>query len=106
MARIETSKGAAVLRPMLAKDEILIGELAELEDSTDEGRFTAYYRIKARMVRALDEAIIKADWEGGFGELPKDDILVSLIRWDRATEDEALPPDNGTSSETPSQPGT
>jgi hypothetical protein len=103
MARIETSKGEAVLRPMLAKDEILIGELAELEDTNDA---SAYYRIKARMVRALDEATQRADWEGGFGELPKDEILVSLIKWDRGTEEEALPPDNGTSSETPSPAGT
>jgi hypothetical protein len=103
MARIETSKGAAVLRPMLAKDEILIGELAELEES---GNATTYYRIKARMVRALDDATQRADWEGGFGELPKDEILVSLIKWDRGTEDEALPPENGTSSETPSPAGT
>lgn len=103
MARIETSRGAATLRPMLAKDEILIGELAELEETQDA---SAYYRIKRRMVAQLDEATISAEWEGGFGELPKDEILVSLIRWDRGTEEEALPPDSGTSSETPSPAGT
>lgn len=103
MARIETSKGVAVLRPMLAKDEMLIGELAELEESKEA---STYYKVKTRMVRALDAAILSADWEGGFGELPKDEVLIALLRWDRATEDDALPPDSGTSSETPSPAGT
>ena len=104
MARLELSEGRwANLRPMLAKDEMLIGELAELEETRDA---SSYFRVKARMVRALDDATREASWEGGFGELPKDEILVALLKWDRATEEEALPPDSGTSSETPSQPGT
>lgn len=103
MARIDTSKGVAVLRPMLAKDELLIGELAEVDDGSD---VVTYFRTKAKMVKALDEATISADWEGGFGELPKDEILMVLLKWNTATEEEALPPDNGTSSETPSAPGS
>jgi hypothetical protein len=102
MARIETSKGVAMLRPMLAKDEVLIGELALLEGTPG---WTDYYRIKARMVRALDDATLSAAWEGGFGELPKDEVLATLLSWDRATDEEALPPVNGTSSETPSPAG-
>jgi hypothetical protein len=101
MARVTTSKGEAVLRPMLAKDEMLIGELVDLERKD-----TSYFKIKSRMVKALDAAIIEAPWEGGFGELPKDEILTAILQWDRATEDEALPPDSGTSSETPSEPGS
>ena len=104
MARIELSEGRWVdLRPMLAKDEALIGELAEVEDSKD---VTGYFKVKARMVRSLDEATREASWEGGFGELPKGETLTALFLWNAATEEEALPPDNGTSSETPSPAGS
>jgi hypothetical protein len=98
MARIITSKGEARLRPMLAKDEILIGELVELEGTEDA---TAYFRVKARMVRALDEATLSADWEGGFGELPKDETLRALLLWNNATDEAAVPPAEGTDSATP-----
>ena len=58
MARVMTSKGEATLRPMLAKDEILIGELVDLERKD-----TSYFKIKARMVKALDAAIIDARFD-------------------------------------------
>jgi len=104
MARIELSAGRWVrLRPMLAKDEALIGRMAELEDTNDA---TGYFKLKAQMMDQLDEATLESNWEGGFGELPKDELLVVLLQWDRSTEEEALPPDSGTSSETPSEPGS
>jgi hypothetical protein len=102
MARIKTSKGEATLRPMLAKDERLIGEFADLDGSKD---WKAYYRLKSRMVDALDAAIIEVEWDGDFGDLPADEIQVAIIMWDNATEEQALPPENGTSSETPSPAG-
>jgi len=102
MARLMLSEGRwADMRPMLAKDEMLIGELVDLENKD-----TSYFRIKRDMVRALDAATREASWDGGFGELPKDEILTAILLWDRLTEDEALPPDNGTSSETPSEGGS
>lgn len=102
MARLVLSEGRwADLRPMLAKDEMLIGELVDLENKD-----TAYFRIKRDMVRALDAATREASWVGGFGELPKDEILTAILLWDRLTEEEALPPDSGTSSETPSESGS
>lgn len=103
MARIPLEKGRWVdLRPMLAKDEMLIGDLVSL----DETNGTDYFRIKRAMVKALDAATIAASWEGGFGELPKDDILKAILLWDRVTEEEALPPESGNDSETPSPPGS
>ena len=102
MARIATSRGEARLRPMLARDEMLIGELLELESAPAAG---PYFRIKARMVRALDEALVEAEWEGGFGELPKDEILATLLAWDGATDEEALPNAIGPSSGTPPESG-
>lgn len=103
MARIALSEGRwADLRPMLAKDEALMAEFSDLEGSTD---WKAYYRLKARMTAALDAALREASWEGGFGELPADEAPVAFIKWDNATEEEALPPDSGNSSETPSPAG-
>ena len=102
MARLTLSEGrSANLRPMLAKDLMLLGDLLDLN-----ARDTGYFKVYKRMVQALDAATIDASWEGGFGELPKDEILSSILMWDRATEDEALPPESGTSSETPSETGS
>ncbi|HUW17592.1 MAG TPA: hypothetical protein VMW94_10985 [Actinomycetes bacterium] len=103
MARITTSKGEATLRPMLAKDEALLGEFAELEGTRD---WKAYYRLKGRMLRHLEDAAKEIPWEGGFGELPNDEVQVVFIQWDGATDEDALPPDNGTSSETPPPTGS
>ena len=102
MVKLTTSLGAARLRPMLAKDELVLADLAELEN-TDEA--SAYYRVKGRMVRALDAALDSADWEGGFGELPKDEVLVTFVKWDTATDDEALGEGTAPSSATPPEPG-
>ena len=103
MARIELSEGRwANLRPMLAKDEMLIGELAELEDARDP---SGYFKVKARMVRQLDDATRESNWEGGFGELPKDETLTAILSWNVATEGEALPEGNAPSSETPPDGG-
>ena len=102
MATITTSKGEARLRPMLAKDEILIGEMVELEESKD---YSGYFKVKARIVRQLDEATISADWVGGFGELPKDETFTTLLAWNAATEDAALPEASAPGSATPSEPG-
>lgn len=103
MARITLGEGrSATLRPMLAKDEALLGEFAQLEGGTD---WKAYYGLKARMLRHLEDATIETSWDGGFGEVPNGDLPAVFIQWDAATEDEALPPENGTSSETPSPDG-
>jgi hypothetical protein len=102
MARITTSKGEAVLRPMLGKDELILADLADLEDG---GAAMAFYQVKGRMLRALDAALQKADWEGGFGELPKDEVLAAFVRWNTATDEDALPEGSAPNSATPPEPG-
>jgi len=104
MARITLSEGRwADLRPMRSKDEALLGEFAELEGTQD---WKAYYGLKARMLRHLEDATRETSWEGGFGELPNGDLPAIFIQWDAATDDEALPPENGPSSETPPPAGS
>ena len=102
MARIVTSKGAATLRPMLAKDELILSDLADAED---EGKPSAFWSLKGRMLRALDAALQEADWDGGFGELPADETLISFVKWNTATDEDALPEESGSGSETPAEPG-
>ena len=103
MARITTSKGGATLRPMLMSDELILSDLADAEDG---GEPSAYWRLKGRMLRALDEATETADWEGGFGALPAREILTVFVMWNVATDEEALPPESGASSATPSPAGS
>lgn len=102
MVKLTTSKGAAWLRPMLAKDELILADLADLEDG---GEASAYYRVKGRMLRSLDDGLDHAEWDGGFGELPADEILVTFVKWDTATDEEALPNPSAPSSETPPESG-
>lgn len=108
MARIDLGGGRWVdLRPMRVKDEVLIGKLARFEstEDKDDKAITAYFELKLEMLEALDAATLAASWEGGFGELPKGDLLTALFLWNGATEEEALPEGNAPNSETPSEPG-
>ena len=75
MARIKTSKGEARLRPMLMDDELI---LADLADAEEDGKPSAFWSLKGRMMRALDTATTDADWEGGFGVLPAAEIPQAL----------------------------
>jgi len=102
MARLTTSKGAATLRPMLANDELILSDLADAED---DGKPSAYWQLKGRMLRALEAAVIDTEWDGGFGVLPADEILQTFVRWNVATDDEALPPESAPASETPADAG-
>lgn len=102
MARITTSKGEARLRPMLGKDELILADLADAEDA---GKPSAFWSLKGRMLRALDDGLQDAAWDGGFGELPAEEILITFVKWNTATEDEALPEASEPGSATPPQPG-
>lgn len=102
MARITTSKGEARLRPMLAREELILSDLADAEDSNKP---SAFWQLKGRMLRALDEGLQDADWEGGFGELPADEVLISFVKWNTATDLDAVPEGNGPNSETPPDAG-
>lgn len=102
MARITTSKGAARLRPMLANDELILSDLADAED---DNKPSAYWQLKGRMLRALDAALIEAEWEGGFGVLPADETLRLFVAWNVATDEDALPEGSAPGSETPAEPG-
>jgi len=102
MARITTSKGEARLRPMLGKEELILSDLADAED---DNKPSAFWQLKGRMLRALDEGLQDADWDGGFGELPADELLRCFVLWNTATDAEALPEKAEPNSETPPEPG-
>lgn len=102
MARITTSKGEARLRPMLAREAVLLGDLADLEDTKD---WQSYYRLLGKMVAALDDARISVDWDGDFGDVPPDEVPTLLLKWDNATDEEAVPNASEPSSETPPDAG-
>ena len=101
MAQITTSKGGARLRPMLNRHEDILSELMDLPD----GKASAWFRLRGRMRKALDESVIETDWDGGFGELPADELLEVYFKWNSATDEEAVPNETAPSSETPSDSG-
>lgn len=102
MARITTSKGVATLRPMLGNEELILSDLAEAED---DNKPSAYWKLKGRMLRALDDGLRDAEWDGGFGVLPAEEILRLFVLWNAATEEEALPEGSAPNSETPPESG-
>ena len=101
MARITTSKGEAQLRPMLNRHEDILSDLMDLED----GKASDWFRLRGRMRKALDESTISTEWDGGFGELPADELLEVYFKWNAATDEEAVPNVTAPSSETPSESG-
>jgi hypothetical protein len=87
---------------MLGNDELILSDLADAEDG---GKPSAYWSLKGRMLRALDAAVLEADWEGGFGVLPADEILRVYVQWNVATDEDALPEGSAPGSGTPPDSG-
>ncbi len=106
MARIDFKDGRWIeLRPMYVDDELAIYDLAEagsaMEGSEDEDAARRYFGLLREAKRVIDGATTAASWEGGAGRLQRDDLLGLIAQWRTATEDDALPPVNEPSSETP-----
>jgi len=86
---------------MLNRHESILSDLMNLED----GRASEWFRLRGQMREALDEQVLETDWEGGFGELPADELLEVYFKWNTATDEEAVPNETGPNSETPSDAG-
>lgn len=98
MARITTSKGEARLRPMLGNEELILSDMVA---EGDKMPFTTKWSLTGRMLRALDAGLESADWEGGFGVLPSVEVVEAFLRWNMATDEDAVPEGSEPSSETP-----
>lgn len=108
MAKVTFSDGRWVeLRPMYVDDELAVAELGdagtalESGEGADEEKARAYFGLLRRVKTMLDDAVVRASWDGGMGRLTTSDMLGVIAQWRESSEDAALPPANGTSSATP-----
>lgn len=97
MARIAFPDGRWLdIDPMWVDDELAIADLADTE-----GDFKAQVAFLRGMRDIIQNRTTATSWGGSVGQMSKDDLMSVFVQWRTATEDDALPPDNGPSSETP-----
>lgn len=97
MARITLSGDRWLdVTPMLVDDELEIADLTEVEND-----FKGQVAFLRGLRDIVDRHTIAASWDGGAGRLTKAEMYSVLGQIRVVTEDDALPPANGTSSETP-----
>lgn len=96
MDRIDLPRGRWVRfgRPMYISDKRAFRALAAAEGMD-------YLDMMAGYVGVLEPASAERSWEGPFDQLTEDELLHLAQRWAQQTEDAAVPPATGTSSETP-----
>lgn len=96
MDRIELARGRWLRfsRPMYVSDMEAIAALADMPDDTPI--LTAI----ARFCAVLEPAVAERSWDGPFNQMTVAEIQTVSRRWQAQTEDDALPPEPGTDSET------
>ena len=80
-------------RPMYLSDKRAFRTLALAEDMD-------YLDMMAGYVAILEPAVAERSWEGPFDQLTENELLSVAQTWMQQTEDAAVPPESGTSSET------
>jgi len=98
MERINLDRGRWLRfeRPMYISDRRAIVNAAE----SSEG--TTLLDMMAAMCAVIEPAIAERSWDGAFDQLTVDELNDVARQWSQQTEDDALPPADGTSSETTS----
>ncbi len=101
MARIDLPDGRWVnLRPMWLSEKVAI---VAYEEET-EGKQTSYLERMTAYAALLRPGITETSWGGDIADMPETTMLNIMARWQTISEDDALPPVTGTSSETPPLP--
>lgn len=96
MERIDLPRGRWLRfdRPMYLSDKRAFRALAAAEDMD-------YLDMMAGYVGIIEPAVAERSWAGPFDQLTEDELLSVARAWGQQTEDAAVPPATGTSSETP-----
>lgn len=81
-------------RPMYISDKRAFRALAMAEDMD-------YLDMMAGYVGILEPACVERSWDGPFDALTEPELIHIAQAWMQQTEDAAVPPATGTSSETP-----
>ncbi len=100
MARITLSDGRWLdMRPMYISDKVRILKVQE-RDEADTVTEAEYFDLVIEMVGVIEPGVTAKSWDGPITDIT-DTQLVTIARdWASMTEDDALPPESGTDSET------
>ena len=98
MERIDLDRGRWLRfeRPMYISDRRAIVAAAE----SSEG--STLLDMMASMCAVIEPSVEERSWTGAFDQLTVDELNDVARQWSQQTEDDALPPADGTSSETTS----
>jgi hypothetical protein len=102
MERIPLARGRWVRfdRPMYISDRRLMASVADMpEDSS-------LLDVFDRLLSVIEPVVAERSWDGPFDQLTPDELQDIGRAWRDQSEDDALPLDDATSSETSPQPGT
>jgi hypothetical protein len=81
-------------RPMYLSDKRAFRALAAAEDMPYLDMMDGYLTI-------LEPAVVERSWDGPFDQMTEGEVIELATTWSGQTEDAAVPPATGTSSETP-----
>ena len=98
MERINLSRGRWLRfdRPMYISDRRGIVAAAEGSDET------TLLQMMAAMCAVIEPGVAERSWDGPFDQMTVDELNDIARQWSQQTEDDAIPPADGTSSETTS----
>ena len=96
MDRIDLPRGRWVRfgRPMYISDKRAFKALAEAEKMP-------YLEMMDGYIGILEPAVAEKSWDGPLDQVTEEELLTLSQAWQQQTEDAAVPPVSGTSSETP-----
>lgn len=96
MEKINLPRGRWVRfeRPMYIADKREFRRLSEAEGLT-------FLEMMDGFIKVLEPAVAEKSWAGPLDQVTDDELLHLSQTWQQQTEDAAVPPETGTSSETP-----
>jgi hypothetical protein len=102
MERIPLARGRWVRfdRPMYISDRRLMASVADMPEGS------SLLDVFDRILSAIEPVIGERSWDGPLDQMTPDELQEVARAWGDQTEDDALPLDDATSSETSPQPGT
>ena len=101
MDKIQLARGRWVRfsRPMYISDRRAMASVAEMPEGA------TFLDVFDRIITAIEPAIEERSWDGPFDQVTTDELQAISKAWSDQTEDDAIPPADGTSSETTSPDG-
>lgn len=87
-------------RPMYISDRRAMAKVSEMPEGA------SLMDVFDHVLAVIEPALAEWSWDGPLDQITDDELQDIGRAWSEQTEDAAIPPDDGTSSETTPQPGS